>query len=912
MFDRSDGTSERGAAASFAGFGARMDSWVRRLWIARSAFILMLLLILPAIGLFGPVVLHMNDWLYGIGQDGTSAPGNVAQRLEAFRQWGFRVRLRPLLGVPFPYTNTGDAADPLWWYAGLLLATRLSPVGAVNILVLTGLGASAIAMFLLLRRTGQPSPAAYLGGLIYGYCPIRLAEAQEHFTLLDGYWLAFECALLLAVYRSRKWRWSLLLGVCIALTDLDNPYLGHFGGIFATGWFMFVCANAMIHRNWNGLRSTVLHACVALTVLIIIVLPTQWSLLSGPKSPAQAYDSGSSLNRSLGDIDRLSLRWWNFLLPSPENPLLGPLGRSTFNAHLGVDTVTEQSTMIGYIALILAIAGVYFAFRPQGRVDSYPNPAEAAPQQSESSGEAVRGALSTHQQTRELAALALVCICASILFGLPPEFRLGPILVLTPPYFVHALLPEIRTTSRIDLMIQLGIAILASIGTSHVLANVRSLRRRQILAAFLALAILLEYTNVPPWRYVKLLPAPPLYQWLASLTPQQAGIVVQYPIAPSDMAATPLYAFYAYALHHHPLFNGVIRDTPPDALRRNMLDLLNPTIPAAWAALGVQTVTIETAYYAESYQNVGLSWLGAGTAFAHQLPEGLALRHTDAGATGYAVTAAPAAVAAGIGIGFGDATLEQDGREWRWTAGLATVWLDNVTAAPVRAVLWTMAHNNATSHDLGWSGYLPAPVPVAVRETPIAIAVTDQPGMHSFVLSAGGSLQPLQGGNSSTPVALELRSLEPAPVRSLNAQFMENGTPRWTLTGMSADACSVQAGETLDVALLWHVDGPTSGDQTVFLHLIGPSGTLVAQADGRPNAGTIATSQQTTVPDVSDVHALILPRSLPPGPYQIQAGLYNAKTMTRLQLAKGGDAVFLGSVNVIAPSNGPQRIPCSW
>jgi len=94
--------------------------------------------------------------------------------------------------------------------------------------------------------------------------------------------------------------------------------------------------------------------------------------------------------------------------------------------------------------------------------------------------------------------------------------------------------------------------------------------------------------------------------------------------------------------------------------------------------------------------------------------------------------------------------------------------------------------------------------------------------------------------------------------------------------------------------------------------LLDPSGKLVAQADGQPDGGSIATGQPAPSPDVSDAHALLLPRTLPPGRYRMQAGLYNAKTMARLSLASGGDAVDLGSVTVIAPSNGPKRIPCSW
>jgi len=864
-----------------------------------------------SVGLMGAVLRHWNGWLYGIGGDGAGAPAGIATFRLAMADGG---PFPSLTGAPFFQPNLGAAADPLWWHTGALLAGIFTSVGAANTLVFIGLAGSALAIYVLLRGYNVASGAAILGALIYGFCPIRLAEAQEHFLILDGFWFVIEGGILLVLARRRQLRWAGLLGLCIAVTELDNPYLGYFASVLAASWFAVAGVRQALQYKWSSLRSLVFQSIVALAVLLIVVLPTQWSLLAAPKAASYANDNSISLDRSLGDLDRLSLRWWNFFLPFPENPILGPLGRSTFDAHLGVDAVTEQSTMIGYIALALAVVGAFYAFRLKRPVSPSPVASPGASRYLAKPGEAVGlGTLEPRpRDTRELATLALVCVGSGIIFGLPPEFRLGPLLIPTPPYFVHALLPEIRTTSRIDLVIQLGVAILAALGASFLLSKVRSPGRRNLLAGALALGIMLEYTNVPPWRYVKLLPAPPIYQWLASLTPQQAGIVVQYPIAPSDQATTPLYAFYAYDVHHHPLFNGGLRDTPPDALRRNMLDLLNPTGPAVWSALGVKTVTVETTYYAESYHNVGLTWHSGSNGFSQQLPAGLAVRHIDAGATGYAVTAAPSALAAGLGTGFGDAVLEQDGREWRWIGGQSTVWLDNVTQTTVKTVLWTVAHNNATAHTLGWPGYLPAPVSAAERETPVALAFTAQPGMHSVVLNVEGQQRPLQGGSTAIPVSLELRSLEPAPVRPLSAQFIEGGTARWTITGVSTDACTVQAGGTLDIALLWHVNAPTDADQTVFVHLLDPSGKLVAQADGQPDGGSIATGQPAPSPDVSDAHALLLPRTLPPGRYRMQAGLYNAKTMARLSLASGGDAVDLGSVTVIAPSNGPKRIPCSW
>lgn len=851
----------------------------------------------------GPVVWHANVWLYGTGHDAVGTVGSIRARLDAAQSGKFPA----LLGMPFPPEDAAAAAAPLWSSAAVALARAFSPLTAANIMVSIGFVGTTVSLFLLLRSLGVSRASAFFGAVVFGVSPIRLAESQQHIAYLDEFWFVLEGAILLRIRDRITLRPAVALGLCIALTELDNPYLGYFSGVLAAFWFVVIGIGRIRQQRWMLTRALAIQAVTSLSVLVAVVLVTQWSLLTAPRSQPQAYSNADSINHTLSELDSLSLRWWNFFLPYPENPIIGPIGHFVFMAHLGGSTETEQSTMTGYTALALAILGALYAYRREARDAAREIPVVGDGQ----TANADFGRYGRHSfiRLRGLAGFAMSCIGAGIIFGLPPEFLVGSITLDTPSYFVHLVLPEIRTTSRIDLIIQLGVAILSALGVEVLLLKVRSSGPRNVVLCAVTLAVLLEYTDVPPWHYVKLLPAPPVYQWLASLTSQQAAIVVQYPIASASFATTALYAFYAYDVHHHPLFNGVAAGTPSDALRRNLLDLLNPTNPASWAALGVKTVTVDTTYYAESFHNAGLAW---ASIFAGQLPSGLVVRHVDTQATGYAVTAPPAPLVAGLGDGFGDALLGPDGREWRWVAGTASVWLDNVTPNAVQIVLWTEGHNNVVAHSVRWPGYVPAPVGAAQRQSPLAITVTAQPGMHSFVLDSVGPQQPVEGSGNSTPEAVQLRSLEPAPVRPLKAQFVAGGTARFALTGVSTDACTVQAGASLAVALLWHVDAPTSRDETVFVHLVGPGGTLAAQADGPPDGGAVATAHAAPGSDISDVHALPLPPTLPPGPYQLQAGLYDPHSMQRLPLHGGGDAVDLGSVTVVTPSAGPKRVPCSW
>lgn len=878
--------------------------------------VICLTLIALGLSLMGPVLGHFSGWLYGIGADGTSAPAGIAQRALSAQTGGLLAPLPILLGAPFPYPSGAEAAEPLTWYASVLVANALGPVGAANILVLTGLALTAVAMYLMLRWGRIPIGPALIGALVYGFCPSRLAQAQEHFPLIEDYWFILEGVVLILMVRRRRVIWAIVLGGCLALVELANPYLGYFAGILAGCWLTWHGIYALTRRDWANAVILARDSTVALLILAGIILPTQHTLVVAVADAGGATHNDVAVPvRSLEDLNRLSLRWWDFLLPSPGNPIIGPLGKETFFDHLGGDTVTEQSTMVGYVALGLAVIGLGAASvitRMRTRDSSFrvgtvfsdahgPDAAGCA-------GAPVLGVNRGHP----LYSLALVSIIGGIVFGLPPHIDIGRFHVMTPPLFMHVLFPEIRTTSRIDLLIQFGVAILAALGVYRLSCNLPSRRSQHLLIALLCVVISLEYVNVPPWRSVRLLPAPPLYEWLKSLSPQQAGIVAQYPIAPFYVATTSLYAFFAYAVHHHPLFNGVVTGTPADALRRNVEDPLNPTTPGSLASLGVKTVTLDDSSYGPLFANANLTWSGTPTAFVNRMPAGLRMVYQDRQARGYRVEGAPASLLVGLSTGFGDTELQRDGREWRWLGATASVMLDNVRAHPVTAMLWTLAHNNRSTHSVEWTGYAAESVTVAQSRSAVAIAVDAPPGLSSLTIHVAGPVLPLEGSSAAERVSLQLRSIEPAPVRTLELQFGVQGQTQWELLGASIDACTVSAGQDLSVALIWRVEMPTANDETVFVHLVNTSGALVAQADGQPDGGTMQTSQTASGSHVVDVHTLHISSGLVPGSYAIDVGLYDRASSKRLTIPGGGDTVAAANVTVEAPSDGPQRIPCSW
>ena len=92
-----------------------------------------------------------------------------------------------------------------------------------------------------------------------------------------------------------------------------------------------------------------------------------------------------------------------------------------------------------------------------------------------------------------------------------------------------------------------------------------------------------------------------------------------------------------------------------------------------------------------------------------------------------------------------------------------------------------------------------------------------------------------------------------------------------------------QAGTRIHLTLFWNTRAPIERDVTVFVHLYGPAGQLVAQQDNQPVRGTYTTSAWQTGETIVDAYDLLLPAQLPAGAFTLAAGMYDSQTQERLR-----------------------------
>ncbi|RIK41565.1 MAG: hypothetical protein DCC55_11510 [Chloroflexi bacterium] len=113
---------------------------------------------------------------------------------------------------------------------------------------------------------------------------------------------------------------------------------------------------------------------------------------------------------------------------------------------------------------------------------------------------------------------------------------------------------------------------------------------------------------------------------------------------------------------------------------------------------------------------------------------------------------------------------------------------------------------------------------------------------------------------------------------------------------------SIAPGKAVTIRLIWQASARPAADYTVFVHLVGPDGALVAQHDAPPLGGFYPTRFWRPGHPVTDEVAVMLPEHAPPGPHRILVGLYDSATLQRLPVVHAGqpvgDVFELGIIHV--------------
>jgi hypothetical protein len=172
----------------------------------------------------------------------------------------------PLLGVVFA---------PVTWLFG--------PAAALNLVMRLGFSLSAIAMYFVLRRWVRWWPAAFAGGLLYGFSPYVVGQAQAHDFLMFVPFPPLILALLdeVVVRRRHVVRNGVLLGVVVTAQLLISPEVLSMCAMAAFGGLVVLVARHPAVARQHARELVVGLGAAAVSFVVLAAYPL-WVYLSGP------------------------------------------------------------------------------------------------------------------------------------------------------------------------------------------------------------------------------------------------------------------------------------------------------------------------------------------------------------------------------------------------------------------------------------------------------------------------------------------------------------------------------------------------------------------------------------------------------------------------------------------------------
>jgi hypothetical protein len=169
-----------------------------------------------------------------------------------------------------------------------------------------------------------------------------------------------------------------------------------------------------------------------------------------------------------------------------------------------------------------------------------------------------------------------------------------------------------------------------------------------------------------------------------------------------------------------------------------------------------------------------------------------------------------------------------------------------------------------------------------IRATSKPVVFTDAAGRPVVYITAG----PVWVGRPALSA--------PSSARTMEASFGDD----IQLTGFSLGRNRLAPGDSVDLVLDWRARQPIQEDFTVFVHVIGADGRIVAQKDNPPLNGNLPTSLWLPGVDFHDKYQVALPSSLPSGQYSLEVGLYRYASGERLPARSDAQPVRNGAARL--------------
>lgn len=466
------------------------------------------------------VIANWPAWSQGVSHSlQTSGATDVQEEVWFLAQtpWAIIHGLNPfgngLLNAPVGINLMDNTSMLILGLIGTPITLLLGPLATFNILLDFAFASSAFAFYLMVRRFVSWAPAAFLGGLLYGFSPFAIAEGTGHLFLVFN---PVPPLIIVVLDRTLRTRQSsplsggILLGLCL----IAQLYIS--SEMFASLVVMIAIAVGLYVGYWLSARPDfdyrrlVRFAVVAGLVSVLGIGYGAWMALVGPNhisGPAQSPVALAGVSEDpVGWVVPTVNQRFNAGLAGVGDPLVADRAADW---HVIVDSTGENGSYIGIPLLLLLVVGALVLRR--------------------------------RRLVQALAAMAIAALILSLGSHLHLDGRLTPVRL---PFLVLAHLPlfDSSVAARYALFFWLFAALIFAI----VLESVRTFFARGSgvglapLAGVMscALAGMALLPLVPAWPYSATRWSSPAWFLHAGRSLPAGSTVLVYPMAsPGDSSA---------------------------------------------------------------------------------------------------------------------------------------------------------------------------------------------------------------------------------------------------------------------------------------------------------------------------------------------------------------------------------------
>lgn len=286
---------------------------------------------------------------------GTGDPAQMTWFLEwvpyALRH-GLNLFHTNFIDYPHGVNLANNTLTPLLGFMAIPVTLTLGPVAAFNILLRLAFASSAGSMFLVLR-TWCRWPAAFIGGLFYGFGPYMASHGETHLNLVFVpippliVWCLFD---LFVTQRRRPVRMGVLLGVLAGAQALIDPEL-----LVMLAIVVAIGAIGVAIGVRSKVRQKVAHLARAIVPAVVTFVGITgymaWSILFGPGHVVGSVLPVLELQQYRADLLGPILPAYQWIAPTVlQVRAFGFVGGN----------ITENSSYLGLFAVALI---VYFAIK---------------------------------------------------------------------------------------------------------------------------------------------------------------------------------------------------------------------------------------------------------------------------------------------------------------------------------------------------------------------------------------------------------------------------------------------------------------------------------------------------------------------------------------------------------------------